>query len=260
MADRLAEIRSAIDRFQMDEARTLVADELAEQPSAEAHYLAAQAALSQGERLQHLEMALELDPAHELAAAELTGIRRPEESAHEPPEPADSPSQMPEQAPAESDNHAPKLASLLKRGAALCIDGFIVALFSLAFMAASDRVTHLYEAMATLDEDYVAGAIAQFQADAVPVNLVVSGLYNVILMTVFNGQTMGKIVFGMRVVKRKGGRITVLDAFVRNVLGYTISQIFLLGYLWAWLDDNQQAWHDRLAGTIVIDERAGRRG
>ncbi len=258
MTDRLTEIRSAIDRFQMDEARALVADELADQPSAEAHYLAAQAALSQGQRLEHLEKALELDPGHEAAASELAGIRRPDEAAHEPPKRQASPAEQPKPDQAPSSESQPQLASLLKRGAALCIDAFIVALFSLAILGASDRMAQLYEAMATLDEDYVAGAISQFQADAVPVNLAVSALYNVALMTLFNGQTLGKIVFGMRVVKRKGGRITVVDAFVRNVLGYTISQIFLLGYLWAWLDDDQQAWHDRLAGTIVIDERVNR--
>ena len=248
MADRLAEIRAAIDNFQMDEARELAQQELEAQPSAEAHYLAAQAALSQGERLEHLEKALELDPEHEAAAAELAGIWRPD---GERPVPAA------EAAPTEEEKPkgGPKLASLIKRGAALCIDGVIVALLSLAIMAASDRVTLLYEAMATLDEQVVARAISEFQSDAIPVNLAVSALYNVALMVIFNGQTLGKMVFGMRVIKKRGGRITVFDAVMRNVLGYTLSQVMLLGYLWAVIDDDQQAWHDKMAGTIVIDER-----
>ena len=256
MADRLAEIRAAINSFQMDRARALADAELAEEPSAEAYYLAALAALQQGQRLTYLEKALELDPAHEGARAELAGIRRPEDDE---PEKAPKPEPQAEPAPvsASVEPAAPqvKLASLGKRFIAICIDGFIVALFSFAVMAALGHFAQLYEAMSTLDEAIVAAAISQFQSDAIPVNLVVSGIYNVALMVAFNGQTLGKMAFGMRVIKKNGRRITALDAFVRNVFGYTISQIFLLGYMWAALDGERQAWHDKMAGTVVVEER-----
>ena len=75
-------------------------------------------------------------------------------------------------------------------------------------------------------------------------------------MTMFNGQTLGKMAFGLRVVKKNGKRISILDALLRNVFGYTISQIFLLGYVWAALDRERQAWHDKMAGTVVVDERS----
>ncbi|MCY3779651.1 MAG: RDD family protein [Chloroflexi bacterium] len=257
MSDRLAEIRAAIDSFQMDRARALAATELEEDPSAEAYYLAAMAALKQGQRLTYLEKALELDPAHAGARAELAGIRRPDDVPSEPePKPAPKPKAEPEPIspsvqPATSQF---KLASLGKRFIAICIDGFIVALFSFAVMAALGHFAQLYEAMSSLDEAIIAAAISQFQSEAIPVNLVVSGIYNVVLMVAFNGQTLGKMVFGMRVVKKNGGRITVLDAFVRNVFGYTISQIFLLGYMWAALDGERQAWHDKMAGTMVVEE------
>lgn len=249
MADRLAEIRAAIDRFQMDEARELAARELEEEPSAEAYYLAAQAALNHGQRVIYLERALELEPGHEAAREELAGIRRPDQAWHEP-------QTAPEAKPME-EAEAPtiKLASISKRFVAICIDGFIVAFFSLAVMAANGQFAQLYEAMSTLDEGVVAGAISRFQSDAIPVNLAVSAVYNVVLMVMFNGQTLGKMIFGMRVVKKRGGRITVLDAFVRNVFGYTVSQILLLGYLWAVVDGEAQAWHDKMAGTVVVDER-----
>ena len=109
--------------------------------------------------------------------------------------------------------------------------------------------------MASADLEAINAAIAQFQSDALPVNLVVSAVYNVVLMKLFNGQTLGKMVFGMRVVKKNGRRISVLDALLRNVLGYMVSQIFLLGYIWAFADAEKQAWHDKLAGTLVVEER-----
>lgn len=246
MADKLKEIQWALDSFQMEEARALVAQELEESPSAEAYFLAAQAALNHGQRVEYLEMALELDPAHQEARDELAEIKLPDQAE---PEPEEAPLAE-EPAPAQV-----KLASLTRRFSAIVIDGFIVGLFSLAVMASNGSIGELYTVMAIVDEQAVADAISQFQSDAIPVNLVVSAVYNVVLMRLFNGQTLGKMVLGMRVIKKNGRRISVLDALLRNVFGYTISQIFMLGYVWAALDRDRQAWHDKMAGTVVVEER-----
>ena len=233
----------------------MVAQELEESPSAEAYFLAAQAALNHGLRVEYLEKALELDPAHQEARDELAEIKLPDQVDPEP---------EPEQAPAVDEpalaqvKLAPaqvKLASLTRRFAAIVIDGFIVGLFSLAVMASNGSIAELYTAMASMDEQTIAAATSQFQSDAIPVNLVVSAVYNVILMRLFNGQTLGKMVLGMRVIKKNGRRISVLDALLRNVFGYTISQIFMLGYVWAAMDRERQAWHDKMAGTVVVEER-----
>ena len=249
MGDRLKEIQWALDGFRMEEARELVKRELKESPSAEAYYLAAQAALSHGQRVDYLHKALELDPSHPAALDELANIKRPDKIKPEPPP-----------APAEPIDEPPppvqtKLAPLSKRFIAIVIDGFIVGVFSFAVLFVGGPFAALNAAMASADLDTINGAMAQFQSDALPVNLAVSALYNVALMTLFNGQTLGKMVFGMRVVKKNGKRISVLDALLRNVLGYMVSQIFLLGYIWAFADRENQAWHDKMAGTLVVEER-----
>ncbi len=247
MGDRMAEIQRALDGFRMEEARELVKRELKENPSADAYFLAAQAALNHGQRVDYLERALELDPAYKPALEELADIKQPDKISPEPPpasaEPIDEP---PRQI---------KLAPLSKRFIAIVIDGFIVGIFSFAVLFAGGPFAALNDAMAGADLDAINAAMAQFQSDALPVNLAVSAVYNVVLMTLFNGQTLGKMVFGMRVVKKNGRRISVLDALLRNVLGYMISQIFLLGYIWAFADREKQAWHDKMAGTVVVDER-----
>ena len=249
MGERLVEIQRAIDGFRMEEARTLVAREIEENPSAAAYYLAAQAALSHGQRIDYLEKALELDPTFQGALDELADIRLPDKLAIKPEALPARPVEQPA---------APqvKLASLTKRFVAVFIDGFIVGIFSFALMAAIGSFAPLYDAMSGTDVDAINEAIAQFQSEALPVNLAVSAVYNVILMTMFNGQTLGKMAFGLRVVKKNGKRISILDALLRNVFGYTISQIFLLGYVWAALDRERQAWHDKMAGTVVVDERS----
>ena len=101
----------------------------------------------------------------------------------------------------------------------------------------------------------VAAAFSNFQSNTLTVNLLVSAIYNVVLMVGFNGQTLGKMMLRLRVVKKRGGRITILDALLRNVFGYMVSQIFLLGYLWALFDAEKQTWHDKMAGTVVVEER-----
>lgn len=249
MGDRLAEIRRALDGFRMEDARELVAHELEENPSADAYFLAAQAALNHGQRVEYLEKALELDPTHQGALNELATIERPGKIA---PEPTPAPA-SPIEEPA-----APqvKLAPLSKRFIAIVIDGFIVGIFSFAVLFAAGPFATLNQAMASGDLEAVNRAMAQFQSDALPVNLAVSAVYNVVLMTLFNGQTLGKMVFRMRVVKKNGRRISVLDALLRNVLGYMVSQMFfMLGYIWAVADGENQAWHDKMAGTVVVEER-----
>ena len=252
MGDRLAEIQRALDGFRMEEARELVAHELEENPSAVAYFLAAQAALNHGQRVEYLEQALELDPGYQAALDELDDIKRPDKIAPEPlPTPGKPQAEEPFAPPPQI-----KLAPLSKRFIAIVIDGFIVGIFSFAVLFAAGPFAALSEAMAGTDLDAINAAISQFQSDALPVNLLVSAVYNVVLMTLFNGQTLGKMVFGMRVVKKNGRRISVLDALLRNVLGYMVSQMFfMLGYIWAVADRENQAWHDKMAGTVVVVER-----
>ena len=266
MRDRLAEIQQALDAFRRDEARALVQEELAENPSAAAYYLAAQAARREGDRVGYLRKALELDPDYQPAADELAqlfpadkGKREPVDLAAEAPveklkaEQAVAP--LERAARAEPDF---RLASISRRWLAIVIDGFIVALATVLLLLAGGAMAPLEAAMVSADEAAVADAFSQFQSTTLIVNLLVSGMYNVPLMVLFNGQTLGKMMLRLRVVKKRGGRITILDALLRNVFGYTVSQIFLLGYLWAMFDREKQAWHDKMAGTVVVAEERQR--
>jgi uncharacterized RDD family membrane protein YckC len=65
------------------------------------------------------------------------------------------------------------------------------------------------------------------------------------------GQTPGKRVMGVRVVRTDGHRLKWGNA-IRREVGYWISAILFLGYLWVLVDNRRQAWHDKLAGTLVV--------
>jgi uncharacterized RDD family membrane protein YckC len=67
------------------------------------------------------------------------------------------------------------------------------------------------------------------------------------------GQTPGKRLMGLRVVQDTGEQLTLGMAFLRWV-GYIISALpLLMGFIWAGVDRRKQAWHDKIAGTVVID-------
>ena len=246
MTDRLAEIQEAIGRFQMDRARELIAEELEENPSADAYYLASQAALSHGQRIQYLRSALELDPDFELASDELTQI------IPAPPKELSEPAPVPAPPPVEQ---AVRLASVGRRWLAIIIDGLIVGVMTLLLVSVGGAFATIEAALLSEDPTMVSDAASQLQNDVLTVNFLVSAVYNVAFMTMFNGQTLGKILLKLRVIKKNGQRIGILDAIIRNVFGYTISGMFLLGYLWAAFDREKQTWHDKLAGTVVVDER-----
>jgi uncharacterized RDD family membrane protein YckC len=72
------------------------------------------------------------------------------------------------------------------------------------------------------------------------------------------GQTPGKWLFGLRVVRTDGQRLGVGRSILR-VIAYWISAIPLfLGFVWVLFDDQRQGWHDKIAGSYVIYYRPNR--
>lgn len=73
-----------------------------------------------------------------------------------------------------------------------------------------------------------------------------------------HGRTPGKAALGLQVVNQRTGGIPGFWRMVlREVLGRILSGLFFgLGYLWALFDKNGQAWHDKLAGTVVVKRAA----
>jgi uncharacterized RDD family membrane protein YckC len=81
------------------------------------------------------------------------------------------------------------------------------------------------------------------------------GLINMSYFTYFHGatgQTPGKMVMGIKVVKVTEEKMTFGTAFLRWV-GHLISgAVLYLGFLWVLIDKRKQSWHDKIAGTFVV--------
>ena len=76
-----------------------------------------------------------------------------------------------------------------------------------------------------------------------------------------NGQTFGKRIIGIRVVRADGALIDYKTAALRHCVGYLLAAfLFGLGLLWMLWDARQQGWHDKIAGTLVVKDEAEEAG
>ncbi len=69
--------------------------------------------------------------------------------------------------------------------------------------------------------------------------------------TVLGGQTLGKRIMGIRVLRSDGARVRLKRSVIRYI-GTWLSLPLFWGYLLVLIDNRRQAFHDRLADTIVI--------
>jgi len=92
-------------------------------------------------------------------------------------------------------------------------------------------------------------------------------LYSLVLVSVWSlyfvwftgacGQTPGKKIMGLVVTSDDGGPVSWGAALIRFFIGYPVSLLPLgLGCYWALVDKNNQTWHDKIAGTRVIEPAA----
>lgn len=88
--------------------------------------------------------------------------------------------------------------------------------------------------------------------------LVSIGIYAVIFVVLpaRRGQTLGKQIMGIRIIKPDGDRPGILTMLLRHVVGYLLSLLGgMVGFLWAAWDAKHQGWHDKIARTVVVDAR-----
>lgn len=72
------------------------------------------------------------------------------------------------------------------------------------------------------------------------------------LFWMVNGQTFGKRIMGLRVVRMNGKEMSFARGLLR-VLGYLLCAAPLfLGFIWVIFSNKRRGWHDMLAGTCVI--------
>ncbi|GFP19667.1 hypothetical protein HKBW3S03_01172 [Candidatus Hakubella thermalkaliphila] len=144
-----------------------------------------------------------------------------------------------------------KKANLFTRWAALIIDPLIAfGLWGLSAMT----LGLLAVMVGSISEDLAgaAGVLFSVLAFVLPI------AYFVWFLSLLpKGLTPGKLILGLRVVDHQTGAIPGFGRMsLREIVGRFLSGLFFgLGYFWALFDKNAQAWHDKLAGTVVLKAR-----
>jgi uncharacterized RDD family membrane protein YckC len=75
------------------------------------------------------------------------------------------------------------------------------------------------------------------------------------LMWKLKGTTVGGIIFDLKVVRADGRELQWDTALVRALSCFLSLAVAGLGFIWIAFDDNRQAWHDKIAGTLVVRTR-----
>jgi uncharacterized RDD family membrane protein YckC len=145
---------------------------------------------------------------------------------------------------------APKFAGFWIRSLAYMIDGFVL----LALLALLVGVGIFGYASGSRTGTMHSLAYTFYEANWNFMNIVAFAL-NMAYFTFFlgtRGQTPGKMVCGLKVVRLDGSPVGFAQAALRT-LGYYLNHFTLcLGFLWVAFDSRKQGFHDKIAGTFEI--------
>ncbi len=77
------------------------------------------------------------------------------------------------------------------------------------------------------------------------------------IFTIYGGQTVGKMLLGLRVVGLDGHSVSTVGALLR-ALGMLLAGLpGLAGFLWAAFDLDRRGWHDYIGKTLVVQVQPG---
>ncbi len=134
------------------------------------------------------------------------------------------------------------------RAMAYLIDTIILEFLSLILIVVGMLAMSISPSgLAAMDEDRIMGLVGPYY--------LFSTIITILYFTYFHGsigQTPGKMMCGLKVVRVNGEPLGYGRAFLRWAGYLPSSLIFGLGFLWIAWDRNKQAWHDKIAGTRVI--------
>lgn len=165
--------------------------------------------------------------------------------------------------------HINELSTAITNNDTLAIDtlrSHITPILAMAELnAKNDRIISLRGKIENLEEDNEAlteqvenpSFLRSLKATAEDFGLSVGwiGVYFVLCLALFKGQTLGKRILKLRVVRLNNKPIGLLYSFERfggYAAGFATG---LLGFAQVYWDSNRQGIHDKIASTVVIDMR-----
>lgn len=140
-----------------------------------------------------------------------------------------------------------RLASFRARAGAIVLDSLVV----FGLVALIEALFSLHDTAKSANVDI----LLDFEGLA---SLAVVVMYFGLTIFFWNGRTFGKRLFRIRVLPVGQDRLS-LSCSVQRALAYSVSAAVLgLGFLQYFRNANRQTVHDRIAETIVVEERPSR--
>jgi uncharacterized RDD family membrane protein YckC len=68
----------------------------------------------------------------------------------------------------------------------------------------------------------------------------------------WRGTTVGGVVLGLKIVRRDGRDVDFPIALIRSLSSFLSAMALFIGFFWAGWTRERVAWHDQIAGTIVV--------
>ncbi len=131
------------------------------------------------------------------------------------------------------------------RCAAIAIDYMIFIIFPVAWLLISRIVSESPSGISIAGIAWITGLVLT--------------LLNFFVLPLWRGQTVGKMVTGLTILRMDGTRIGITSLLLRNILGYGLTVLTVgLGFLIAAVNKSGRALHDLIGGTIVVRGRKSR--
>ena len=157
---------------------------------------------------------------------------------------------MASESPPQAQRHG-DYAGFITRVVAFVIDRFIIAAILGGAVFFAGAILQTFQLSQALGLRSLTGELAAAIGGAS--GAVLSMVYDVGCW-ILAGQTPGKRIMGLLVVRTNGQRLKLGSALLRW-LGYWVSGILFLGFLWILVDGKRQGFHDKLARTWVVYSR-----
>lgn len=152
------------------------------------------------------------------------------------------------------------LASFGKRLLAFLIDFIIVIVLSLVIFFLIVKPLGIFDLENyQFGENIVKGAFDIVMVLSVlflilPLCLLVGFLYDFLMISFSNQSTIGKKLMKLKVVKTDGTPLTLFAILTRTVAKFVTGFIFILLWLICLFTDQNQTLHDKIAGSVVVNE------
>ncbi|WP_432358101.1 RDD family protein [Sporosarcina sp. UB5] len=169
----------------------------------------------------------------------------PEPAGNDSSRPILEPNRLPEYETIKTERFIPKFAGFWTRFWAYIIDLIIVSSISGIFIKPVFRI---------LDVKISNPSFLLFSPYKVTLLILFLGYFA--FMTKVAGQTVGKMILGIKVVRQDGGNLTWGTVLFREVIGRFISKLLTIPYLLVIFMPKKEALHDLFADTYVIHEQS----